>query len=355
MTFPICMLCEVSITATNDSAEHIIQNAIGGRRTANGIICKSCNSTTGQTWDAELAAQLNGLCHFFDIKRDRNVIPAETVTTTAGETFKMLPGGGFALVKPDIKTEQINGETRIGLRLRSKREARKMLEGYKRKYPKLDVDAELAKASAGTSYPEGMIQIPIQIGGELSGRAIVKSALALAHDSGIRAASCEQALRYLRDSEALACFGYVSARDLVVDRPKGIPFHCVAVSGNPETGLLLGYVEYFGFLRAVVCLSEAYSGAHIMESYAIDPTTGKKLDVVVQFDFTRSDIPAIYDYQFCDHRAVVEAANAVIGPALARRNARDLQKVTAEAARYAFENCGAKPGWFRNVAAKFRG
>ena len=95
-----CALCKTPLTGSNDFAEHVIANAIGGIWTVKGFICKPCNDTTGHNWDAELAAQLNGLCHFFTIKRDRGAIPAETITTTAGETFDMLSDDGFALRRP---------------------------------------------------------------------------------------------------------------------------------------------------------------------------------------------------------------------------------------------------------------
>ena len=49
-----CWLCSVVITPENDSNEHVIPQAIGGRKTVNGFICKCCNSETGHAWDAGL-------------------------------------------------------------------------------------------------------------------------------------------------------------------------------------------------------------------------------------------------------------------------------------------------------------
>jgi hypothetical protein len=339
-----CVICDKPITSSNDSREHLIQNAIGGFRTIIGFICKPCNDVTGHDWDAELASQLNGLCHFFAIQRDRGAIPAEVVGTSAGETFKMLPSGGFALMRPTVERRQAGGQTQYQVKARDMSEARDILKDLKRKYPKLDVEAELAKAKEETSYPEGMIRIPIEIGGELAGRAIVKSAVALAHDSKIPVASCDQALAYLRDKDAPPCFGYYQSTDLVVSRPRRVPFHCVAISGNPTTGLLLGYVEYFGFLRAVVCLSEAYWGVEVSRCYAIDPTTATEIDLSVRLSFTRADIADIFDYRHCDHKDTMRAANEVFGPAMERKNKRDLDHVVNEALQYALDNCGAKPG-----------
>jgi hypothetical protein len=337
-----CVICDRPITSSNDSTEHLIQNAIGGFRTIIGFICKPCNDLTGHDWDAELASQLNGLCHFFAIQRDRGAIPAEVVGTTAGETFKMLPNGGFALMRPTVERKQADGQTQYQVKARDVDEARDILKGVNRKYPKVDVEAELAKARAETSYPEGMIQIPIGIGGERAGRAIVKSVVALAHDSKLPFASCDQALAYLRNKDAPPCFGYYQSTDLVVARPRGVPFHCVAISGNPTTGLLLGYAEYFGFHRAVVCLSEAYSGVDVSHCYAIDPTTGTEIDLSVRLAFTRGDIADIFDYKHCDHKDIMRAANEVLGPAMERKNKRDLDHAIKEALRYAWDNCGSQ-------------
>jgi hypothetical protein len=342
MVSPNCALCDTPITSSNDSAEHLIQNAIGGTRTINGFICKPCNDGTGQNWDAELAAQLNGLCHIFAIKRDRGSIPVEDVTTTAGETFRMLPDGGFALMRPTVEKTQVGPQTQYRVTARDKREARKILKGIKEKSPDLDIEDELGKAIAETSYPQGLIHIPVKIGGVRAGRAIVKSAVAFAHDSKIPGAACDQALAYLRDN-ALPCFGYYQSTDLVVARPGGVPLHCVAISGNPSTGLLLGYVEYFGFLRTVVLLSEAYSGAEINRCYAIDPTTGKELALSVRHKFTRADIADIFDYRHCDHKDTMRSAAEVLNPAMERKGKRDWNQALKEALRYGWDNCGAQP------------
>ena len=54
---PSCALCEIAITAESDSDEHLIPNALGGRRKVSGFLCRDCNSRTGETWDAALAEQ----------------------------------------------------------------------------------------------------------------------------------------------------------------------------------------------------------------------------------------------------------------------------------------------------------
>jgi hypothetical protein len=214
----------------------------------------------------------------------------------------------------------------------------------KRKYPAIDVDQELAAAKAFNDYPKGLVHHELIIGGEVSGRSIVKSVLALAHRAGIPASICADALDYLRDVAAAPCFGYYYATDLVSDRPAEMPLHCVSVEAAPESGLILGYVEYFGVHRIVVCLGRNYSGDRIKSSYAIDPRSGEQLDFSIRLGFSESDIDAIYKYEMIPDGAMEQALANVIPAALKKKSEAERQRVIKEATEYAFAHCGAKPG-----------
>jgi hypothetical protein len=90
---PVCIVCDVEITASNDSREHIIQNAIGGIRKASGVLCSACNSNTGLTWDAEAARQLEFLTLHLGISRDRDGGRAGEFRTISGRTVRKHPDG----------------------------------------------------------------------------------------------------------------------------------------------------------------------------------------------------------------------------------------------------------------------
>ena len=53
-----CAFCAKEFTDSNTSKEHIIPNAVGGRKTVGSFICVDCNNLTGAAWDKELANQL---------------------------------------------------------------------------------------------------------------------------------------------------------------------------------------------------------------------------------------------------------------------------------------------------------
>ena len=112
-------------------------------------------------------------------------------------------------------------------------------------------------------------------------------------------------------------------------RPTGVPLHCLAVDANPTTGLILAYGEFFGFYRFVCLLGEAYEGPAIRKAYAIDPGTGKKLDLTVRITFSREDMEAIYAYKRTRPEDLKRAADAIVGPMMqARMEAAQRQVIT---------------------------
>ena len=109
----LCALCETTITAENDSEEHLIPNALGGRRKVSGFLCRDCNSATGDSWDAELAKQLLPLCLLLDISRERGDPPGLRVATSAGERLTIGPNGTLARSAPVFtRTPSPSGKTR---------------------------------------------------------------------------------------------------------------------------------------------------------------------------------------------------------------------------------------------------
>ena len=65
-----CWKCGVEIDSTNRSREHIILNAAGGRLKSRDLLCKSCNSSFGQSFDAVFAKELNFFANLLNITRD---------------------------------------------------------------------------------------------------------------------------------------------------------------------------------------------------------------------------------------------------------------------------------------------
>ena len=256
----------------------------------------------------------------------------------------MKAGGGFTLPKPSYKEMKSPNGTKISANARNLSEAKYMLKGLKRKFPSINIEQILASAQHNSSYPEGLIHHQLNFGGEISGRSIIKSALALAFYAGIQITDCQDAIHYLKLSTATPCFGYYYSEDLVSNRPLDTPLHCVAVNANPHTGLILGYLEYFGAYRIVACLGRKYDKKPIQYCYAIDPRTGADLDLSIQLNFPFEEVEAIYRYERTPKDAQEAAFSAVIGEALKRKFEAERNRVISDAVDYAFKNCGAPPG-----------
>ena len=81
-TANLCVLCGDSASGDERSSEHIILAALGGRRTVSGFICRQCNSDTGRTCDAALAASLEGWTILLEISRQDPLPLARVVYTS---------------------------------------------------------------------------------------------------------------------------------------------------------------------------------------------------------------------------------------------------------------------------------
>jgi len=339
-----CALCPTVLTDQTRSEEHVILNAIGGRMMIDDFICKDCNDTTGYDWDAPLAAQLNGLSIFCAITRDRGRSPSHRTITTEGKALVVRPDGHMTPATPRFEETEIDGRVQVSFTARTLAEARTMLRGIKKKYPKTDIAALEANLKIESYYPQGLLKESFSIEGATAGRSIVKSALALAVHAGIAAGDCQDALDYLRGSDGEPCFGYYYEHDPVAERPEGMPLRCVSVSADPANGLVLGYVEFFGSYRMVVCLGRDYTGLAVRQTYAVDPRNGEALDLKVDLNIGPDDIGPIYAYERIPEGSVETAFSSVIAEAYRRNQERTQTRAITTAFTSALETMGLKEG-----------
>ena len=348
---PNCMICggEIvcggEIDAICDTMEHLFPQSIGGRKGVTGFIHRGCNSKAGATWDAMLATQLQPLCLMFDIARQGGKTAPLRVVTTADEHLTIGPGGRLRWTMPIFeKTTTSDGKTAYEVNARDMGEARRILQGLQRKHPEINVDAALAQAKLQECYAQGAVHHDLGFGGEVSGRSIIKSCLAMAFASGVDWSLCEHAVRYMRDATAEPCFGYYQERDLVTGRTPHMPLHCLAVRADPATGLILGYAEYFGIHRIVACLGKSYTGSLIEGCYALDPRDGSTQQVGVALSFSQSDIDDIYAYRRVTPDSMKATAAAIIGPEMKLQHEAEQRRVVSREVDKAFDACGAQPG-----------
>lgn len=355
-----CILCGRTLTSANSGKEHIIPNAIGGRKTVTEFICRSCNNETGTNWDAELARQLQPLSLLLEIKRQRGSVKDLVLPTSSGGKIRLHSDGKMTLAIPSNEETSDGNVTHLRVSAGSRKELKEQMKGMQRKHPPLQtrsVSDLLSTAQERSHYSSDLIQIPLEFGGIRAERALVKSALALVHDAGIDPGVCDLALDYLTQDTTQPCFGYFydKDRDLVVNRPVGRPFHCVYVKGDSGAGTILGYVELYSLHRMVLCLSESYSGRDFQNLYSIDPVKGEEVFIDIDLSLPMSEVRSAFANEKYNVDVFLSAVNSLFGHIAKVDFKRERERVIRDAVEYAIEGCDVTPGedWSDDQAHQF--
>lgn len=307
-----CIVCASEIiTNVNDSEEHIIPNAIGGIKKVKGFICRTCNSTAGENWDNEVAEQLTSFCNMLNINRDRGEVQDLIVRQTNGNQLILKPNGVMHPIKPEVK---IDGGV-YDIQARDKKEARKILTGLYRKHKKdvSEISEIVDNLPVRRQYLDSPLHFRLSLGGTEAGRSYVKSALALIHSQKNTDLACDIGIAYLNNSNHDRIWGYyLDEIDVILNRDIDIPLHCVHINANGSKGKVIAYIEYFSILKVVILLSNNYSGIDQSITYALDPTTGKELNVGVESQNLHEIIHDIISDQYRNYEVAKNNINNVL-------------------------------------------
>lgn len=339
----VCAFCAKPLTDTSTSKEHVLPNAIGGRKTVNNFICTDCNNKTGTHWDKELVNQLKPLCTMLNIKRHRGENQSFDVETINDRKLTVLPDGSMTIAEPTFRKRDLGDTTEIAIQAQNIKQFKRMIADSQRKHPQINADEVLANANHEREYSAEPYAISLKFGGSLAGRSLIKSCLALAYEAGIDINSCEHAKSYLL-SNGEACFGYFNEYDVVRNRPERTFFHCVYVCGDPVRKQILAYVEYFGWQRIVACLSSEYIGEAFSHSYAVDPITGKELDIEIELNIEPAEIQEIYAYKKVDYAETRRSLEALMAFWSEQDRERACLNAVEDALTHASAECGVKEG-----------
>lgn len=177
-----CYICGKEINKENQSEEHIIPNAIGGKLRDKNLICEICNNQTFHDIDTALANQLNVITCLLNPKRDRKgvKISIEGTIADSGELIYLEAGGKPVICKKaPLKTE--NG---YKLESRDLKHLKEQLGGLAKKNSWINVEKIMEevkeKIESGEietqHYLDNPILISSRIGGDEFWRAICKMA-----------------------------------------------------------------------------------------------------------------------------------------------------------------------------------
>ncbi|WP_051390881.1 HNH endonuclease [Paraburkholderia mimosarum] len=353
-----CALCPENLAGKNKTKEHIIPNAIGGRKKTTGFICNDCNNKLGEGWDAELARQLNWFSLAVGISRERGEPPKQIVQTVDGDKYWLLNDGSFTPEKSSYSEKDLGGKIEINLTAKTIEEAKQRLKGIARKYPNFDIEKALGELEVKTNYLDSPLHVSLSLGGPEAGRSLVKTAFAFASECGVPHTQCEKALAYLLNPQAEdSPFGFAYLSDLVQGRPTDSIFHCVSLHGDPKKKRLWSYIEYFGIYRIVVLLSDQYAGPHRNEIYTVNPVDGQRVAVKVNPQISEKEFSSLMKGEGFDQEKHKAAADYALPIILARGQSRALERAVKEGFDHAAKSLGIKENEIipKEKAAEFTG
>lgn len=276
-----CYVCDTELSKENETEEHILLNAIGGRLKSKKLICKDCNSTFGSNIDDKLAEQLNPIANLLDVKRDRGK-PPNIKGKSENKEILIEPGGKMKLARAyyDKVDNQINIEAP------NIKAVTNLLKGLKRNYPNINIDELLEKGEKRKEFLSA-VSINLGFGGQETNRAICKMAINYYILNNGDTANIKHLLSYVNGQENEAEVYYFYPRSEVFYKGEKDVFHSLILVGDPNREHLYVYVELFNEFKFIVFISRNYEGREIRESYHYNVITNE----VVEFENTIHILP----------------------------------------------------------------
>lgn len=263
-----CYLCGKFLNEANSSVEHIIPNAIGGHLKSKNLLCKDCNSNTGQNIDATLSEQLNFIANMLNIQRDRGKPQAFKIKDGAtGELYRCLPGGVPSRIVPEV----IKKNSQIIIKAPDRKIAKQLLNKFIDQNLSLDIDQIINNAEINREYIDNWCNINISFGGADAFKSIYKTALSFYIHSGGSSHHITNIKQIISDE--LIIFNYVKPCYLgyeIVEKDSNEVLHSILIKGNKEIGKLYCYIEYFNAFKYAILLNDDYNEADINQLYVFN-------------------------------------------------------------------------------------
>ena len=103
-------------------------------------------------------------------------------------------------------------------------------------------------------------------------------------------------------------------------------------------------MEYFGWLRFVACLSTNYEGIAFSHCYAVDPVSGKELDLDVELTLDAAEVAEIFEQRKVDFSKAGRDLDVLVGAWREMDQDRARAHAIDDALKSACEECGIEEG-----------
>lgn len=291
-----CYICETEIQLENRYKEHILLNSLGGKLKSASLLCQKC-APCFDAIDAALSKQLNPIGLLLNIKRDRGTNPSIKATITeTGEEIFIGAGGKPVPIKPVIKDPVIDGALHLSISARDKKQMREVLQGLKRKYSWLNVEAMLDEAAPQGFYMTSPVHHEETVGGEEAFRAICKMAIGFyLHQGGTRD-FIAHLIPYIKDGQNCNCvWFYYPDNFTALDGENLTVLHRLYVKGDPSEGILFAHIDFFSTFKFLVLLSDHYDGDPLQTTYTFDVVKSETIAQEMEIAISRQELLDLFE------------------------------------------------------------
>lgn len=289
-----CYICDTDITVDNETDEHIIINAAGGRLKSKELICGKCNTDFGETIDSILAKQLNNMANMLMVKRHRGEPqPILGVEESTGEKFFIDVGGKPKLAKPKINKTVDGEKTNISITARTMSEVKHILTGLAKKHPHFNVEEVIKSAKVREEYFDKALQFQNEVGGLEVFRAVCKCATNFYIYCKGDPKHIKHLIPYIKGdvSKEIVWLHY---QDNLYDLDSNECFHIIYLVGNSKEKVLYCYVDYFNTHKYLVLLNDNYMGQDIKQTYFFDILNITRIERKVNMDYDRKTLLSFF-------------------------------------------------------------
>jgi HNH endonuclease len=284
-----CYVCNIEINSSNKTDEHIIINAAGGRLKSKKLVCVKCNSNFGDKIDSELAKQLNLLSNFLMVKRHTGEAQPVIGTKASGKKYLLTLGGDAKLHKPQIKKTIEEDKVQLSISARSEKELKKILTGFTKKHPDINVKESMNLAKWHSERFEEFLTLDAEVGGVEVFRAVCKCAINFYIYSKGHRTEIKHLLAYIQQKEDKEVV-WMHYQDDLYTLQSHESFHLLHLVGNSEEKILYCYVDYFNTYKYLVLLNDSYNGHNLSETYCFDIINIKPIQKEVNICYNRKTL-----------------------------------------------------------------
>jgi hypothetical protein len=178
-----CIFCDNDLTE-DTKPEHILLNALGGRKTTTRVDCSACNGTFGSTIDAEVAAQVAVLRNMLQLDSGSGRAPPMLRNLESGNEIITITNDGTPelVAKPFTLRKLEDGRFELQITAKSAEEAARYIPHMAAQIGCSEEQLLNILKSATGSFTErrpDTVHHALAFGGPLAVRSAAKSALVL--------------------------------------------------------------------------------------------------------------------------------------------------------------------------------